>query len=149
MSLLNESEDCLTDATFPQMWRRKDKYKFKWYMHWSDTDLIQKLLAMKIEATTAKMLAACWTHITIAKNMLLMGLATKAISTMQKSVKKHTSHGSPCSNCTKCHTPGREHYPAKDSTSHACQNVGYWKQKCRKSNTAKDSNKKPKPHTHH
>ena len=32
----------------------------------SDTDLIRKLLAMKIEATTAEMLAVCRTHIAIA-----------------------------------------------------------------------------------
>ena len=109
----------------------------------SNTDLIQKLLAMKIEATTAKMLAVCCTHIAIADNMSSMGLATKAIGTVQK-MKKPQSHSSPCGNCTKCHTPGREHCPAKDSTCHACQNVGHWKQKCRKSNKAKDSNEKPK-----
>ena len=34
----------------------------------SDTDLIQKLFAMKIEATTAEMLAVCWAHIAIADN---------------------------------------------------------------------------------
>ena len=69
----------------------------------SDTDLIRKLLAMKIEATTAEMLAVCWTHITIADNMSLMSLAIKAIGTMQK-MKKPQSHGNPCGNCTKCHT---------------------------------------------
>ena len=46
----------------------------------SDTDLIRKLLAMKIEATTAEMLAVCHTHIAIADNMNSMGLSTKAIS---------------------------------------------------------------------
>ena len=35
----------------------------------SDTDLIRKLLAMKIEATTAEMLAVCRTHIAIAENL--------------------------------------------------------------------------------
>ena len=75
--------------------------------------------------------------------MWSMGLAVKAIGTVQK-MKKPQSHGSPCSNCTKRHPPGREHCPAKDFTCHACQNVGHWKQKCRKSNKAKDSNKKPK-----
>ena len=46
----------------------------------SDTDLIRKLLEMKIEATTAEMLAVCCTHITIADNMSSMGLSTKAVS---------------------------------------------------------------------
>ena len=54
----------------------------------SDTDLIQKLLAMKIETTTAKMLAVCRMHIAIADNTSSIGLATKAIGTVQKSVKK-------------------------------------------------------------
>ena len=35
----------------------------------SDTDLIRKLLAMKIKATTAEMLAVCCTHIAIADNV--------------------------------------------------------------------------------
>ena len=35
----------------------------------SDTDLIRKLLAMKIEATTAEMPAVCRTHIAIADNV--------------------------------------------------------------------------------
>ena len=110
----------------------------------SDTDLIRKLLAMKIEATTAKMLAMCHTHITIADNMSSMGLSTKAISAVQKVMKKASSHSTTCGNCTKFHVPGREHCPAKDSSCHSCQKIGHWKQKCRKSNKAKDAHKKPK-----
>ena len=78
----------------------------------SDTGLIWKLLAMKIKTTTAEMLAMCQTHITIADNMSSMDLATKAISTVQK-MKKPQSRGSPCSNCIKRYTPGREHCPAR------------------------------------
>ena len=59
----------------------------------SDTDLIRKLLAMKIEATTAEMLAVCRTHIAIADNMSSMGLSTKAVSAVQKMTKKASSHG--------------------------------------------------------
>ena len=99
---------------------------------------------MKIEATTVKMLTVCHTHITITDNMSLMGLSTKAISTVQKTMKKSSTHSTPCGNCTKCHTPGREHCPAKDSTCHSCQKISHWKQKCRKSNKAKDAHKKPK-----
>ena len=69
---------------------------------------------------------------------------TKAISAVQKTMKKSSTHSTPCGNCTKCHTPGREHCPAKDSTCHSCQKIGHWKQKCRKSNKAKDAHKKPK-----
>ena len=109
-----------------------------------DTDLIRKLLAMKIKATTAEMLAVCCTHIAIADNMSSMALSTKAISAVQKMMKKLPTHNAPCGNCTKCHTPGREHCPAKDTTCHSYQKIGHWKQKCRKSNKAKDAHKKPK-----
>ena len=109
----------------------------------SDMDLIRKLLAMKIEATTAEMLAVCHTHIVITDNMNSMGLSTKAISAEQKMMKKSSTHSTPCGNYTKHHTPGREHCPAKDSTCHSCQKIGHWKQKCRKSNKAKDAHKMP------
>ena len=109
----------------------------------SNTDLIRKLLAMKIEATTTEMLAVWYTHIAITDNMSSMGLPTKAIGAVQKTMKKASSHGNPCGNCTKHHTTGREHCPAKDSTCHSCQKIGHWKQKCRKSNKAKDACKKP------
>ena len=130
-------------CNFPTDTEKERHIQFQMVRALSNTDLIRKLLAMKIKATTAEMLAVCRTHITIADNMSWMSLVTKAIGTVQK-MKKPQSLGSPCGNCTKRHTPGREHCPAKDSTCHACQNVGHWKQKCRKSNKAKDSNKKPK-----
>ena len=113
------------------------QFRMVWAL--SGTDLIRKLLAMKIEATTAEMLAVCHTHITIADNMSSMGLSTKAVSAVQKMTKKASSHSNPCGNCTKCHTPGREHCLAKDSTCHSCQKIGDWKQKCRKSSKAKDA----------
>ena len=114
----------------------------------SNTDLIRKLMAMKIEATTAEMLAVCCTHIAIADNMSSMALPTKAVSAVQKMTKKASSHSNPCGNCTKCHTPWRKHCLAKDSTCHSCQKIGHWKQKCRKSSKAKDAHKKSKSHQH-
>ena len=102
----------------------------------SDTDLVRKLLAMKIEATTAEMLAVCRTQIAIADNMSSMGLSSKTVSAIQK-VQKRTST-STCGNCTKRHTPGREYCPAKNAVCHKCKNTGHWSVKCRKS-------KKPVP----
>ena len=104
----------------------------------SNTDLIRKLLAMKIKATTAEILAVCCMHIAIADNMSWIGLSTKAVNAVQKMMKKATMHGSSYRNCTKHYTPGREHCPAKDSTCHSCQKISHWKLKCRKSNKAKD-----------
>ena len=44
---------------------------------------------MKIEATTAEMLAVCRTHIAIADNMSSMGLSTKAVSAVQEMTRRH------------------------------------------------------------
>ena len=123
----------------------KDRHIQFWMVHiLSGTDLIRKLLAMKIEATTAEMLAVYHTHIAITDNMNSIGLSTKAISAVQKMMKKSSIHSTPCGNCTKCHTTGREHCMAKDSTCHSYKKIGHWKQKCRKSNKAKDAHKKPR-----
>ena len=67
----------------------------------SDTDLVRKLPAMKMEATTAEMLGMCCMHIAIADYMSSMGLATKTVNAVQKVAKK-----SQCGNCTKPHAPG-------------------------------------------
>ena len=135
----------LTDrCNFPTDMEKERHIQFRMVRALSDTDLIRKLLAMKIEATTAEMLAVCHTHIAIADNMSSMGLSTKAVSAVQKMMKKSSPHRAPCGNCTKRHTPGREHCPVKDSTCHSYQKIGHWEQKCRKSNKAKDAYKKAK-----
>ena len=61
MSFLERFKHCLTDATFPQMQRRKD-IQFQLVCALSDTNLIMKLLAMETQGTTAEMLAVCQTH---------------------------------------------------------------------------------------
>ena len=56
---------------------------------------MRKLIAMKIEVTIAEMLAVYHTQIAIADNMLSMGLSTKAVSIIQKVLKKTST----CDNC--------------------------------------------------
>ena len=128
-------------CNFPTDAEKERHIQFRLVCALSDTDLVRKLLAMKMEATTAEMLATCRTHIAIADNMSLMGLATKSVNAIQKVPKK-----SQCGNCTKPHAPGQQHYPAKDSTCHCCHKVGHWRIKCRKSKrTAPASKKTPNP----
>ena len=79
----------------------------------SNTDLIRKLLAMKIEATTAEMLAVCRTHIAIADNMSSMGLSTKAISAVQKTMKQSSTHSTPCGQLHKTSHPWERARPSK------------------------------------
>ena len=69
----------------------------------SDINLIRKLLAMNIEATTTEMLAVYHICIVIINNMSSMGLATEAINATQKTTMKPFT----CGNCTKCHTSSK------------------------------------------
>ena len=59
----------------------------------SNTDLNMKLLAMKIEVTTAEMLAVCHTHIAIADNMSFMDLSTH--QSIQGKGKSQTGYEEP------------------------------------------------------
>ena len=87
-------------CNFPTDAEKERHIQFQMVCALSDTDLIRKLLAMKIKATTAEMLAVCCMHIAIADNMSSMSLSTKAVSAVQKMMKT-SSHGNPCGNCTK------------------------------------------------
>ena len=83
-------------------------------------ELVEKLLAMPITVTTAKMLETCRTHIAINGEMDAMGLgSSKDVHTVRKGPpkkgqgkgqrqgqgqKQQQQHS--CGNCTKHHTPG-------------------------------------------
>ena len=82
-------------CNFPTDAEKERHIQFQMVRALSDTDLVRKLLVMKIEATTAEMLAVCRTHIAIADNMSSMGLSTKAVSAVQKMKKKASSHSQP------------------------------------------------------
>ena len=131
-------------CNFPTDAEKERHIQFRLVRALSDTELVRKLLTLKLEATTAEMLALCRTHIAIADNMSSMGFTHKNVSAIQKAPKKPFM----CGNCTKHHAPGRDHCPAKNSTCHGCQTVGHWQVKCRKSkpSTNKGAKKgKPQP----
>ena len=79
---------------------------------------------MKIEVTTAEILAVCHTYIAIADNMnSIYAYLPKLLVQYKKMMKKSSTHGNSCGNCTKHHTPGRDHFPTKDSTCPTCQKL--------------------------
>ena len=98
-----------------------------------EKDLVKKLLALDLKATTAKMLEVCHTHIAISDNLDAMGLAgSKPIHTIhQGNHKKQCQQGSKstanqhqCDNCTKSHPSGHASCLAKDATCNKCRKVG-------------------------
>ena len=89
---------------------------------------------------TTEMLATCCTHIAISDNMSLMGLTTSMVNAVQKFQKKS---GGNCGNCTKSHSPGRQHCPAQNSTCSFCHKQGHWIAKCRKAKKSKPGTKRP------
>ena len=113
----------------------------------SDSDLVCKVLALKLTATTSKMLELYHTHITISDNMNAMGLTgSKTVNTIHhqkqqcqwwqpQQQKSHTASTAQhtCSNCTKSHAPGRSSCPAKDSMCSGCGCTGHWQLCCRSS----------------
>ena len=55
-----------------------------------DSDLICKLLALKLTATTSEMLELCCTHITISDNMSAMGLTgSKTVNAIHQQKQQH------------------------------------------------------------
>ena len=98
--LVEQIQGLANRCNFPTDIEKERHIQFRMVHALSDTDLIRKLLVMKIEATTAEMLAVCRTHIAITDNMSSMGLSTKAVSAVQKMTKKASSHSNPCGNCT-------------------------------------------------
>ena len=50
----------------------------------TDSELVKKLLALDLKATTAKMFKTCRSHIAIADNLTAMGLRSKTINAVNK-----------------------------------------------------------------
>ena len=123
---------------FPTQVEKEQHIQFRLVCTLSNRDLVWKLLAMKIEATTSEMLATCHTHIAISDKMSSMGLATTTVNAVQKVQKK-----SQCANCAKPHSPGRQHCPVQNSTCSFCHKQGPWRVKCRKAKESNPGTKRP------
>ena len=86
--LIEQIRELANRCNLPTDVEKERHIQFQMVHTLSDTDLIRKLLAMKTEATTAEMVFVCWMHIAIADNMNSVGLSTKAISAVEKTLKK-------------------------------------------------------------
>ena len=113
---LMESLPWLTDATSQSMMKRNVMCSTYCFVHaLSDKDLVKKLLALDLKATTAKMLEVCWTHIAISNNLDTLGLVgSKPVYVFhQGKHNRQCQHGAKqpgnqhqCGNCTKSHPSG-------------------------------------------
>ena len=145
---------------FPSEDEMERNVQYRFVRALNDKDLVRKLLALKVDATTAEMVNVCNTHIAIADNCDAMGLSsTKTVNAIHRGQPKQRQTGRKgppqtqsdnhqCGNCTQAHPPGRKSCPAKDAKCHTCGKTGHWKQKCRsgaKSETAGGS-KPPQRH---
>ena len=72
------------DATSQQMRKRNKNVKFCLAHALPDGELVKKLQALDLKATTAKMLETCRTHIAIAVNLNAMGLRSKTVNAVNK-----------------------------------------------------------------
>ena len=135
--LPGESPDGLVDClqaladrcNFPSNDEKERNVQYRLVQPLDDRELVKKLLAMPITATTAKMLETCRTHIAINGEMDAMGLgSSKDVHTIRKGPpkkgqgkgqrqgqgqKQQQQHS--CGNCTKHHAPGCSSCPAKDA----------------------------------
>ena len=128
-----------------------EQYRLIWAL--SNKDLVKKLLALDLKATTAKMLEVCQTRIAISDNLDAMGLAhPKPVHAIhQGNHKKQCQQGSKptanqhqCSSCVKSHSLGCASCSAKDATCNKCGKVGHWKPSCHGGSPKKPQKKPPK-----
>ena len=126
-------------CNFPTNDKKEHNVQYHFVRTLSDKDLVKKLLALDLKATTAKMLEVCQTHITISNNLDALGLVgSKPIHAIhQGKHNKQCQHGAKQHGnqhqfgiCTKSYLPGQLSCPVKDSTCNRCGKVGHWKPRC-------------------
>ena len=102
-------------CNFPTDDEKERNVQFHFLCILSDKDLVKKLLALDLKATTANMLEVCRTHITISNNLDALGLVgSKSVLVVhQGKHNKQCQHGAKqhgnqhqCGNCTKSSPPG-------------------------------------------
>ena len=103
----------------------------------NDKELVKKLLALDLTATTSRMLEVCCTHIAISDNLEAMGLnQQKSVNVIQKQSKPYHGKKSQadsvhsCGHCTKSHPPGQSSFPVWEDKCQGCGKLGHWKPKC-------------------
>ena len=128
----------LIDATSQQKMKKERNVQYRFVRALSDKELVKKLLALDLTATTAKMLEVCHTHIAISDNLEAMGLKEqKTVNAIRRHNKPHQGKKPPtdsahsCGCCTRSHPPGRSSCPARDDHCRGCGKLGHWKPKCR------------------
>ena len=140
-----ESPDELVDrlraladrCNFPSEEEKEQNVQYRLVRALNDKELVKKLLALDLKATTPKMLEVCRTHIAISDNLEAMGLKEqKTVNAIRKHNKPHQGKKPPadsvhsCGHCTKSHPPGRSSCPARDDICRRCGKKGHWKPKC-------------------
>ena len=132
---------------FPSDEEKERNMQYHFVHALSNSDLVCKLLALKLTATTSEMLDLCCTHIAISDNMNTIGLTgSKTVNAIccqkqqcqwqqPQQQKSHTASTvqHTCSNYMKSHAPGRSSCPAKDSMCSGCGHAGHWQLCCRSS----------------
>ena len=132
---------------FPSNEEKERNTQYHFVHALSDSDLVHKLLALKLMATTSEMLELYHMHIAISDNMNAMGLTgLKTVNAIchqkqqhpwqqPQQQKPHTTSTAQhtCGNSTKSHAPGRSSCPTKDSVCTGCGHTGHWQLCCRSS----------------
>ena len=122
----------------------------------SNSDLVHKLLALKLTATTSEMLELCCIHTANSDNMNAMGLTgSKTVNAIHCQSQQHqqqrplqqkphttSTAQHTCGNGMKSHVPGRSSCPSKDSVCSGWGHMGHW-QLCCRSSGCPQANKKP------
>ena len=108
-------------CNFPTEEEKEQNIQYRLVRVLNDKELIKKLLALDLKATTPKMLEVCWTHIAISDNLKAMGLKEqKTVNAVKKQNKPYQGKKPPadsvhsCGHCTKSHPPDWSSCPAWD-----------------------------------